>query len=517
MKFKSLVQTILVEASKKDVLINKLGVEESTADELVSLCGPLAVFMANKLIDAQMDIFKSWGGEKALKTKKDAVENLFRLVGHKKNEITSIMDWFRVGLNGDLSEYRNYTFNQLYEKSKQWHDELTAGGGKIDYIEEDEIIIDFRKDGIGFYWVNLDTNYSPEECDRMGHCGRTNNSNNIFSLRETKPLLNNHTLNKSHLTAAVGIEDKKLYQLKGPKNSKPKTEYHQFIIPFLLTEYVEGFGSEYQSANDFKISDLTLEEVKSLYQQKPVLFEGFSERRLLWQNKIIEKPAMNFTLTFDRNDLDKYVDGDYVIREYKNKETGQTKKYYMFDAILDGDTWELWDSHSYEGDWETGIKYHTNKNTENRLWAMVKEWAEKDGIELDEDYDLIQAIEEIDTQGQIQSAIRSALSDCEGDSYANYLYNQLKDAVSELGVVSNWGDNNISIDIDLEEMVIEHTTWETYEEALEICGGELSCTFYEMISNGDIEKPKFDPDERYTPDVDDDLFNEILIDRLNEI
>jgi len=517
MKFKSLVQTILVEASKKDVLMNKLGVEESTADELVSLCGPLAVFMANKLIDAQMDIYKSWGGEKDLRTKKDAVENLFRLVGHKKNEITSIMDWFRVGLNGDLSEYRNYTFNQLYEKSKQWHDELTAGGGKIDYIEEDEIIIDFRKDGIGFYWVNLDTNYSPEECDRMGHCGRTNNSNNIFSLRETKPLLNNHTLNKSHLTAAVGIEDKKLYQLKGPKNSKPKTEYHQFIIPFLLTEYVEGFGSEYQSANDFKISDLTLEEVKSLYEQKPVLFEGFSERRLLWQNKIIEKPSMNFTLTFDRNDLDKYVDGDYVIRQYKNQETGQTKKYYMFDAILDGDTWELWDSHSYEGDWETGIKYHTNKNSEDRLWAMIKEWAEKDGIELDEDYDLIQAIEEVDVHGQIQSAIRSALSDCEGDSYANYLYNQLKDAVSELGVVSNWGDNNISIDIDLEEMVIEHTTWETYEEALEICGGELSCAFYEMISNGDIEKPKFDPDERYTPDVDDDLFNEILIDRLNEI
>jgi rubrerythrin len=148
---------------------------------------------------------------------------------------------------------------------------------------------------------------------------------------------------------------------------------------------------------------------------------------------------------------------------------------------------------------------------------MVKEWAEKDGIELDEDYDLIQAIEEIDTQGQIQSAIRSALSDCEGDSYSNYLYNQLKDAVSELGIVSNWGDNNISIDIDLEEMVIEHTTWETYEEALERCGGELSCTFYEMISNGDIEKPKFDPDERFTPDVDDNLFNEILIDRLNEI
>jgi hypothetical protein len=189
----------------------------------------------------------------------------------------------------------------------------------------------------------------------------------------------------------------------------------------------------------------------------------------------------------------------------------------MFDAILDGDTWELWGNNSYDGDWETGIKYHTNKNTEDRLWAMIKEWAEKDGIELDDNIDLVQAIEEVDRNGEIQSAIRSALSDCESDSYASYLYNELKDAASELGIVSGWGENNINIDIDLEEMVIEHTTWDTYEEALERCEGDFSCTFDELISNGDIEKPKFDPDERYTPDVDDDLFNEILIDRLNEI
>jgi hypothetical protein len=32
--------------------------------------------------------------------------------------------------------------------------------------------------------------------------------------------------------------------------------------------------------------------------------------------------------------------------------------------------------------------------------------------------DLVQAIEEVDRTGEIQSAIRSALSDCESDSYA---------------------------------------------------------------------------------------------------
>ena len=516
MKFKSLVKTILVEASKKDVLVNKLGIEESTADTLVALCGPLAVFMANKLIDHQLRIFKSWD-ESSTKTKEDAVKNLFNLVGRAKQEITSIMDWIRVGLNGNISEYKDQPFAQLLVKSTEWHDELTAGGGKIDYIEEDEIILDFRQNGIGFYWVNLDTNYSPEECDRMGHCGRTSNSNNLFSLREYKELPNNHKLNKSHLTAAVGIEDKKIYQLKGVKNSKPKTEFNQLIIPFLLTEYVEGFESEYDSANDFKIDQLSLEEIKSLYEKKPSLFEGFRERRLLWQNKIIEKPDMFFTLTFDKYDLDRYVDGNYVIRQHKNEKTGLTKKYYIFDTILEGNTWELWDSYSYDGDWEAGINYHTNKNSETKLWAMVKEFAEKNGIELDEDMDLIQAIKEVDENGEIQSAIRSSISDCEGDSYVNYLYKSLRDVTEELGTIVEWGENNISIEIDMENAVIEHSTWETFEDALERCNGDLRCAYEEMVSNNDIEKPKFDPDERFTPDVDDNLFNEILIDRLNEI
>ena len=37
-------------------------------------------------------------------------------------------------------------------------------------------------------------------------------------------------LNKSLLSAAIGTNDGIVYQMKGPKNSKPKEEYHPYIV-----------------------------------------------------------------------------------------------------------------------------------------------------------------------------------------------------------------------------------------------------------------------------------------------
>ena len=59
-------------------------------------------------------------------------------------------------------------------------------------------------------------------------------SNTIYSLRETKKLKDNYTINKSHLTAAIGDDDGFMYQLKGPKNSKPKPEFFPYIVDLIL-------------------------------------------------------------------------------------------------------------------------------------------------------------------------------------------------------------------------------------------------------------------------------------------
>jgi hypothetical protein len=118
----------------------------------------------------------------------------------------------------------------------------------------------------------------------MGHCGRTGRGNNLFSLRETIKLPGGkYTLNRSHLTASISDEGI-LYQLKGPKNSKPKAEFHEYIVPlfFMLggggeehDYYINGFGSEYASNLDFKLSDLPEESIKVLYRDRPELFSGY--------------------------------------------------------------------------------------------------------------------------------------------------------------------------------------------------------------------------------------------------
>jgi hypothetical protein len=171
--------------------------------------------------------------------------------------------------------------------------------GQINYTEENPILLDFRnEDGIGFYWVNLETKNSTEECKRMGHCG-TSHYGILYSLRETKKLPGTkYTINNSISTAAIG-GDNILYQLKGPKNSKPKEEFHQYILPLFYVEedgeyLIQGFGSEYRSDQDFKLSDLPNNVLIDLYKNRPELFGTFSPislQKKLVELGVIEKPV----------------------------------------------------------------------------------------------------------------------------------------------------------------------------------------------------------------------------------
>ena len=121
----------------------------------------------------------------------------------------------------DISSLEENTWKEIHEKQFEWHKSLNIGDGSINYEETHPIIIDFRKDSEGYYWVDLQTKNSDEECKRMGHCGRSSYGY-LYSLRSDKLLPGGKfKLNRSHLTAAIGT-DGVLYQLKGPKNSKPK-------------------------------------------------------------------------------------------------------------------------------------------------------------------------------------------------------------------------------------------------------------------------------------------------------
>lgn len=529
-------KNLLTEASKINALKGKLGFSQEVAEELDRLCGPLSVWMGNKLIDHV--IANSKTGYSPDYDRKNAADYINQSgLGRFHNRINigyiqGIMDYIRVGLDGNTSTIKNLNYEELKEKSKEWHDSLKVSGGEINYTEPHthNILVDKRdKNGIGFYWVDLNTNSSDEECRRMGHCGRTNNANTILSLRETKPYQGNpkYTINTSHLTAAVGNNDGILYQLKGPKNSKPKEEYNDLILPLFYIlggggeqedYFIQGFGSEYASERDFKLTDLPDNVITTLYRDRPELFQSYSLRKKLRELGLVEVPEIDYVIEYEvRPDgVDSIVDGDWTVRQRKVKTPAgyeRTEKIGMFETILSGDMWDMWDN--YHAEWKSALDYNVDNKNEQKIWDLIKGMA---GEEFDEHLSLKDAIEEYDGDHQIRSAISSSVNDAESSSYADYLYGNLKDALEEWGEVLKMDDTGVKLRINTEKYIQEYIDYqgdEEFEDAFERCNEDVSCVFNEILDT--LDKPKFHYDDRWYPDINDVDFNDMLSDRLSEI
>ena len=529
---KNYKQELILEASKLNILIEKEGLSEEQAQILDNLCGSLSVWMLGKIKEYQNDILKSWNKEISENPIEKINEN--ELVKKVRQNIQGIMDWIRIGLNGNVKPFKDLSFTQLINKSVEWHENLDIGDGDINYVEKNEIIKDFRdENGNGFYWADLDTMDSGEEKERMGHCGRSRYGY-IYSLRETRPINDKFKINKSHLTAAIG-NDGILYQLKGPKNSKPKEEYHNLILPLFYVlggegeedDYlIQGFGAEYASDQDFKLSDLPDDVIRDLYQNRPELFEGRTMMRKLVDMGIIDSPNIdyNIRLKIDSDDIGDYVDGDYVIKTYKRKMTSPAGQEYertievtLFEAILSGDVWELWEN--WEPDWKGALAYDVDNKNEQKIREILRKVGERDDEFIGEDFDekdLEDIIEEYDEDYEIQRAIGNAVSNAESDAYGNYLFGELKDALQEYGTIENMDDDGVILHINTERYFDEvHPDY--LNDYFERCDDDIECTFKEMLYEGDIEKPSVSIDDRYYPDIDRGSFNEILSDYLNEL
>lgn len=518
---------LLTEASKIKVLTGKLGLSQEVAEDLDRLCGPLSVWMANKVIDHVI-------ANNNYVDKKDAVNFINERTLGRINigYIQGIMDYIRVGLDGNTSTIKNLNYEELKLKSKEWHDSLKVSGGEINYTEPHthDILVDKRdENGFGFYWVDLNTNNSDEECRRMGHCGRTNSNNSILSLRETKPYPGNpkYTINTSHLTAAVGNNNGILYQLKGPKNSKPNEEYNDLILPLFYVlggggeeeDYlIRGFRSEYAAERDFKLTDLPDNVITTLYRDRPELFQSYSLRKKLRELGLVEVPEIDYVIEYEvgADDVDRLVDGDWTVSQRKRKTPSggeYTIKIGMFETILSGDMWDLWDN--WDADWKSALEYNVDRKNEQKILDLLKEMA---GEEFDEDLSLEDAIKEYDNDNEIRSAISSSVNDAESSSYADYLYGNLKDALATWGTIIKMDDTGVRLRIDTEQYIQDYIDYhgdEAFEDAFERCDEDVSCVFVEILS--DLDRPKFSIDERWYPDIDNSDFNDMLSDRLSEI
>lgn len=523
---------LLTEASKLKILTDKEGLEPTQAELLDKLCGGLALWMFGKFKDYQKFIFKSW--EKDVPIDKITVDkiNENNLVSKNRQVIIDIMDWIRIGLDGNVKPFMTLSLQELLSKSKEWHDSLGIGQGKINYVEENPIIKDFRdEDGNGFYWADLQTKDCTEEKARMGHCGRSS-MGYLYSLRETRPINDKFKINKSHLTASIG-DDGIMYQLKGPKNWKPKEEFHQYILPLFYLknedgEYlIQGFGTEYASEQDFKLSDLPETVIRELYQNRPELFKARSIQRKLMDMGLIEKPEENYmvTIKIDPDVLGRYVDGDYVIsrrkvtkKTFAGQEYQQMVETWLFESIL-VDPWNLAENIDTGQDWKSVLDYHVNENNQNRIREILKGIAQKDNPEFNEEEfnesPLEDLIEEYDTY-DISNAILWAERDAASDSYVNTLETTLKDCLEEIGKVKKMDEEGVILEVDVEKYINELDD-DVVDEQLEACDDDLRCFLEEIFRQDYVESPKFEINDYWYPDINDRDYNNYLAERLHEI
>jgi len=178
-----------------------------------------------------------------------------RVIETLNDDINYILDWLKNPLRTELINLSELSFESALEKSKEWHNSLKATGKITD--ESGEIFIEFDD---GFYWIDLQTTYSADEAEAMGHCGNTNDGDTLFSLRDK---------NKSpHVTVAYDSSDGAIYQMKGRNNKKPIDKYHPYIYRLLVDPDLKPkyFGYEWNKEEDFNLSDFDKETFDKVYK-----------------------------------------------------------------------------------------------------------------------------------------------------------------------------------------------------------------------------------------------------------
>jgi hypothetical protein len=256
---------------KKDDILSKIlkfFKDEYIAKKAIDLHPKLSIWIINQFknlfLEIESDKYTKSEAEEYIKSGKSKNPNIKSSITEFWNEISSqfqsIIDWAQ---SFDITpeerkSITNLTFDDAFEKSENWHESLKAGG--VIENESGTVLMTFPD---GFYWIDLESNYDGDEADAMGHCGKTNKGDTLYSLRDR---------NKSpHITAAIDSETGIIYQMKGRNNYKPIEKYHKYIVALLTNNELKlkGFGSEYNKREDFSPSDLNKDLYDELLKKRP--------------------------------------------------------------------------------------------------------------------------------------------------------------------------------------------------------------------------------------------------------
>ena len=435
MKLINVTKSLILEASAKDVLVNKLKLSDKAADFFVEKCGKLAIIMANKVIEIIVKNNPKVTTEQAI----ILLNKDYRIFSEN---LVSIMDWIRVGLNGKLGTHKNDDYLTLVRESKKWHDELEVGSGIYNYEEdEDNIILDFRdEDGMGFYWIDLQTSYCNDEQKRMGHCASTR-GDTLFSLREARRINDKFTINKSHLTAAIEEQSEgfKILQLKGQKNSKPAEKYHKYIAQLLIDPKVDivGFGSEYDSASDFKLADLNDDLFKLVMKHNEKLFGTIALYSAYKKGLINKEPQVIFDIFIKPDEMYQYINSDDYDSRRRLKNGSSEYVNYIENFLENGldyfDFFHSWKDFTYytSSELEEKIEEYLINNFKDEINDLNHS---NDDDEYFQDLNLVDKIEELDID-ELTDAIRQAMDRAYESAYYNDIHKCIEKAFSDYGEV----------------------------------------------------------------------------------
>jgi len=550
------------EEERINTLVKKLGLNPETAKVFNEVGKKLAIQLANTLLKSSFKYLRSVSEKEVtdseiLVVAKREMSKVFP--NWARENLTSIMDYVRAprsigGLENNIESVKNENFSEIYRLSQDWHKNLNIGDDKMDYEEKHPIILDFRnQNGIGYYWADLETYNSPEECERMGHCGRSSKGR-LLSLRSYRLYPGTDIkLNKSHLTAAIG-DDGILFQLKGPKNSKPKEEYHPYILPLfdMIDDgdeyFITGFGKEYASQQDFRLEDLPLETLKAIYSKRPDIFKG--NRRLKEKMKELgieietEDLPTAFQIEIGAEILTYYIYGDEVA--YDRTGYGSRRQIMLSEIVVLNDYEDMASYIDIHHDYSPG----TISNRQSELYRIenILNNYVYDGLKsqmkrmIIDDIVNVQGASEEDKIKYENKPLSELLIDTEmGESILYYLYDIQRQLLVDKGLglfkesLKNtlnkyvedyynghiiFGKNDITIVGDLAELVDvgNPEVLKAYDD-VEYDFDEIyvDMVFDKLVQEYIIPKPYWNKPDLNTIELDNDRFNEMLNEILNEL
>tara|TARA_B100000900_G_scaffold358316_1_gene329165 strand:+ start:1054 stop:2496 length:1443 start_codon:yes stop_codon:yes gene_type:complete len=282
-KYIQFLSGILLEG-KSATIINKIGLSKYLADDMESRYGKYAIWVADSyrkyITKLLVDKVIEFDDEGYLE--KQEIDNLFKSKDEDFQTFISglwqskyrdelygfVFDWLRGRNSGavvetDKLDFKNMTAIQAYTRAADWHRKLeTAQAGEI-MDEHGNIIMTFPD---GYYWIDLESSKCDDEAKAMNHCGMgSSRGSKLYSLRKDK---------KPSVT--IELMDGTIRQIRGRANSKPKKEYHKYILDFILSDLVKDFDyDKYKMGNNFFVTDLESEkDIDNIISKKPLLMKN---------------------------------------------------------------------------------------------------------------------------------------------------------------------------------------------------------------------------------------------------